>query len=103
MTAAMLLTVSSLALAQTSTNSTTRPSTTAPTATTSPSGTATAAGSSMMSESQVKKQLEQQGYSDVKLHQDSGTAQKSDWSGTAKKGGKEVSLHIDSSGKVTER
>jgi hypothetical protein len=103
MTAAMLLTVSSLALAQTSTNSTTRPSTTAPTASTSPSGTATAAGSSMMSESQVKKQLEQQGYSDVKLHQDSGTAQKSDWSGTAKKGGKEVSLHIDSSGKVTER
>jgi hypothetical protein len=101
-TAAVLLAASSLALAQTSPGtSTTRPSTAAPSATTG--GSSGTAGSSMMSESQVKKNLEQQGYSDVKLHEDTATAQKGDWSGTAKKGGKEVNIHVDQTGRVTER
>jgi hypothetical protein len=99
LTAAVLVAVSPLAMAQTSTGTTTHPS-----ATTSGSSAATGtAGSSAMSESQLKRQLEQQGYSDVKLHEDSATAQKGDWSGTAKKGGKEVNIHVDQAGKVTER
>jgi mannitol-specific phosphotransferase system IIBC component len=98
-TAAVLLTVSSLAMAQTSPGTTSRPSAT----TNGSSATTGTAGSSAMSESQLKKQLEQQGYSDIKLHEDSATAQKGDWSGTAKKGGKEVNIHVDQTGRVTER
>jgi hypothetical protein len=56
-----------------------------------------------MSESQLKQQLERQGYSDIELHQDTATTQQGDWSGTAKKGSKQVTIHVDPSGKVTER
>ena len=98
--AALVLGASAIATAQTST-------TPAPSATTSPSATTgsstSGSGSTMMSESDIKKRLEQQGYSDVKLKDDASSAQKGDWTGTAKKGGKDVSIHVDASGKVTEK
>jgi hypothetical protein len=56
-----------------------------------------------MSEGDVKKHLEQQGYSQVQLRDDASTPQKGDWNGTATKGGKQVNIHVDPSGKVTER
>jgi hypothetical protein len=56
-----------------------------------------------MTEADVKRQLEQQGYSQVQLRDDTSTPQKGDWNGTAMKGGKQVNIHVDSSGKVTEK
>jgi hypothetical protein len=47
----------------------------------------------MMSESQMRQRLEQQGYSDVTLH----------YAGTAQKNGKQVQIEVDSGGKVTEK
>jgi hypothetical protein len=47
----------------------------------------------MMSESQMRQRLEQEGYSDVTLH----------YAGTAQKNGKQVQIEVDSGGKVTEK
>jgi hypothetical protein len=101
--AALVLGASALATAQTST--TPSPSSSSPPAQAAPSsGSSTAgSGSTTMSESDIKKRLEQQGYSDVKLKDDASSSAKGDWSGTAKKGGKEVSIQVDASGKVTEK
>jgi hypothetical protein len=104
--AALLLGASSFALAQTSSTTTTpAPTTGAGTTGTGMTGSTTkgASGSSMMSESQVKQELERQGYSGIKLHEDTATSEKGDWTGTAMKGGKEVNIHVDPSGKVTQR
>ena len=106
MAAALLLGVSSFALAQTSSTTTTpAPTTGAGTTGAGMSGTAATgtSGSSVMSESQVMRELEQQGYSDIHLREDTATTQKGDWTGTAKKGGKEVNIHVDPSGKVSQR
>jgi hypothetical protein len=103
--AALIVAASPLALAQTSTQPRTAPTSpsTAPSATTTPgTGTGTA-GSSMMSEADLKKQLEQQGYSQVQLRDDTSSSEKGDWAGTAMKNGKQVNIHVDPSGKVRER
>ena len=125
--AALVLGASAIATAQTSTtpapSGTQAPSvnrgapsagtsTQSPSATTNQSGASPSAttgsstsgsGSTTMSESDLKKRLEQQGYSDVKLKDDASSAQKGDWTGTAKKGGKEITISVDASGKVTEK
>ena len=94
--AALALGVSGLALAQTSTTQPSKPGTgtTAP-STGAPSTTA-GSGSSVMTEADVKQKLEKEGYSqvtDVKKDKDGYTAK-------AMKGGKQVMLDIDKSGKV---
>jgi hypothetical protein len=59
--------------------------------------------SGQMGESQVKQRLEQQGYSDVTLHENTPTPVKRDYTGTAQKSGKQVQIEVDSSGTVTEK
>lgn len=101
--AALIVAASPLALAQTSTQPRTAPTSpsTAPSATTTPStGTA---GSSMMPEADLKRQLEQQGYSQIQLRDDTSSSDKGDWAGSAMKNGKQVNIHVDPSGKVSER
>jgi len=119
--AALLLGVSTLALAQTqpqtspsgsatSPSNPTAPSTgvspSAPstdTGATSRSGTTTGSGTSAMSQAELKKQVEQQGYSQVQLREDATGASKGNWTGTAMKGGKQVNIRVDANGRVTER
>ena len=99
--ATLLIGVSSLAFAADPPKSATQPPVaTAPSAppTTTATGTTAGSGTSTMSESDLKKRLEQQGYSSVSLKADS--AHKGEWAGTATKGGKPVQLHVDASGKV---
>jgi hypothetical protein len=99
--AALVLGASAMATAQTSTTPSPSGTQASPSATT---GSSTAgSGSTTMSESDIKKRLEQQGYSDVKLKDDASSAQKGDWTGTAMKGGKQVTIEVDGSGKVTEK
>ena len=97
--AAVLLSVSSLALAQTSpTSPSARPGTPAPSGTTtSPGAGATGSGSSSISGEQIKDALEQQGYSQVQVQPGS-----AGHSVTAMKDGKQVRLNVDASGRVTQ-
>jgi sporulation protein YlmC with PRC-barrel domain len=81
-----------------------RATTTAPAAGTSTAPATTAgSGSSAMSEADARKLLQQQGYSDITLKEDTASAQKGDWTGTAKKADKQVNVHVDAAGKVTEK
>jgi hypothetical protein len=97
-TAAIALIVggSSFAMAQATG---TTPSTTA----TSPStnqGTSGTSTGGMMSEAQVKQHLEQEGYTNITgLKEDSNGM----WMGKAMHGGKEVTVDVDKSGKVTAK
>jgi len=119
LSAVLLVGVSAIALAQTSTTPST---TTSPSATT---GTTASKSTQHMTEAQVKQKLQQEGYSDVQLKRSalsgsttgttgsstsSGTSGSSSlnagnemWTGTAMKGGKKVNIEVDSMGKVTQR
>jgi hypothetical protein len=96
--AAVLLGVSTLAVAQTSpTAPSTRPATPAPSGTTTSPGTgASGSGSPSISSEQIKSALEQQGYSQVQVKPSSGGH-----SVTAMKDGKQVKMEVDSSGRAT--
>jgi hypothetical protein len=102
--AALVLGMSSFAMAQT--------------ATTTPG-----AAAGQLTEAQIKQKLQQEGYSNVELNAASasrglagssggsttGTAAGTSaagndlWTGTAEKAGKKVNIQVDSTGKVTER
>jgi protein CpxP len=96
--AALMMGVSGIALAQTSTP--TSPSAPPAASTTAPPSTTAGSGSSMPSaihtEADVKQRLEHEGYSqvtDVKKDKDGYTAK-------AMKGGKQVSVDVDQKGKI---
>jgi hypothetical protein len=111
---ALVLGVSSLALAAgdapkspmttAQAPSTTSPSTAAPSGAAksgAATGTTAGSGTSAMTESDIKKRLETQGYSQVSLKAD--PAHKGEWTGTAQKSGKQVQLHVDANGKAIEK
>src|SRR5689334_5581307 len=101
--AAAMLVAAPLALAQTGTGTTTtRPSTGATTTSPSTSTMGTSGSSTAtMDHSAIEKRLQSEGYSNVNLKED--TSKRGEWTGTAMKGGKTVNIHVDPSGKVSER
>ena len=101
--AALLLGVSSAAIAQTnSTNPPTPGGANAPAATTGGATNAPSrslSGTSNPSEAQIKQKLETGGYSQIQLHEDA----TSQWDGTAMKNGREVHIQVTPDGSVVEK
>jgi hypothetical protein len=97
--AAVLLSVSSLALAQTSpTSPSSRPVTPAPSGSTaSPGAGGSGSSAGTISGEQIKGALEQHGYSDVQVQPGA-----NGHSVTAKKDGRQVRLNVDATGHVTQ-
>ena len=101
--AALLLGISSIAIAQTNT---TNPSATgganAPAVTTGGAATnpsRSLSGSSNPGEAQIKQKLESSGYSDIRLHENAAKQ----WDGTAMKGGHKVNIEVTPDGSVVEK
>jgi hypothetical protein len=101
--AALLLGISSLAIAQTSS---TNPSTTggvnAPAAATGGAATSPSrslSGSSRPGEAQIKQKLESSGYSQIQLHENAANQ----WNGTAMKNGRQVNIDVTPDGSVVEK
>ena len=91
---ALMISVSGAALAQGTSSSTSNTMPAQPSSHPAYSGSSTA---KPMTEAQIKKKLSSQGYTDIKLTQNS---DESLWSGTAKKHGKTVNVGISQSGRM---
>ncbi len=73
----------------------------APQATTGGAGSTTG---QQMTAAQIKQKLESQGYSNINLSQSRSVASTGQqWTGTATKGGKQVSFSVDQNGNVAEK
>ena len=102
--AALLLGISSLAIAQTTTtNPSNAGGTNAPAATTGGAATTTPSrslsGSTNPGEAQIKQKLESSGYSQIQLHENAANQ----WNGTAMKGGRQVNIQVTPDGSVVEK
>jgi hypothetical protein len=101
--AALLLGVSSAAIAQTSsTNPSNSGGANAPAATTGGATTAPSrslSGTSTPSEAQIKQKLENGGYSQIQLHENA----TNQWNGTAMKNGRQVNIQVTPDGSVVEK
>lgn len=92
MASALLLGAGSLAHAQSSTSS-------SPSTRSSSSSALSGSSSAPMNEAQVKQRLEADGYSDVSdVHKD-----KDGWTAKAQHNGKQVTVDVDSTGKIETR
>jgi hypothetical protein len=100
--AAVLLVISSAAIAQT--NSTNPSKATGPNAPSATTGATTApsrslSGTSTAGEAQIKQKLESSGYSQIQLHENKANQ----WNGTAMKNGRHVKIQVTPDGSVVEK